>query len=97
MLEPAAPGPLCSLLHILMGHEKRCADEFQQTCTLAGLVEADGTSIRSFKQGSALVYRQLYGMIARKDVKAWGQHVGCCFMVSPPLDVVLIALRLKAF
>ncbi|CAJ1357996.1 unnamed protein product, partial [Effrenium voratum] len=59
--------PLCSLLHILMGHEKRCADEFQQTCTLAGLVEADGTSIRSFKQGSALVYRQLYGMIARKD------------------------------
>ena len=38
----------------------------------AGLVEADGTSIRKYKQGSNLMYRQLFGMVSRDMKEARG-------------------------
>ena len=36
----------------------------------AGLVEADGTSIRPLKRDNCLVYRQLFGIICRDESSA---------------------------
>lgn len=46
----------------------------------AGLVEADGTSIRKYKQGSNLMYRQLFGMVGRdmKEARGIKKLFLCC-------------------
>lgn len=56
---------------------------FVAMCSLTGLVEADGTSIRKFKEGTCLAYRQLFGMVSRDVVDVPEMNFCLCFSPFP--------------